>query len=244
MVVGYTADHHVGIYYDSDPAHAGGASLVATLSGVTKVSAVTATSFEFGSAGAGSDTGSGDTGTGTDSGTGSGTGTGTDTGTGGSGSGGDTLAGSSTLTGTANDDTFMLSTAASERITNYDAAGHDQIGVPVGSGGFALTGSTSQATPVLVDASAWWNGIDGAQVVRWTGDPTVMNSAAKVDGVLQSMPGNQGHGVFVIGYDASGEVALYYDSDPAGAGGAKMVAAIVGMTDTTSLTAGDFHLFS
>jgi hypothetical protein len=144
-------------------------------------------------------------------------------------------------TATSGDDLFTLSPTANLTITGYDAAGQDALGIRTGAGGFALAHYTNQATLTVVDAAQWWNNISGAQVVRWTGDLTVVDTPEEVDGLLQAMPGNGGGGVLFVG-DAPGDrIAVYYDANPAQWGGVTQVATLEGLTATTVLNASDFR---
>src|SRR6185437_10099212 len=101
-----------------------------------------------------------------------------------------------TQAGTAGDDIFDLSPSITANISGYDVSGHDVFGVATGA--FQLVGTESVGSNLtMVDASAWFNAITGAQVVRWFGDPNLMDSVRDVDAVLRSMPGNQGGGRLV-----------------------------------------------
>ena len=91
------------------------------------------------------------------------------------------------------------------------------------SGGFSLANQSIAATSAtMINVSTVGTGsIAGADVVRWTGTNTSMDSVAEVDAFLAAQPGTFDGGVLVAAYTASGDVGVYYDADANGAGGSR-----------------------
>jgi pimeloyl-ACP methyl ester carboxylesterase len=73
---------------------------------------------------------------------------------------------------------------------------------------------------------------------------TLADSAAEIDALLKNATGTFNGGVFVVGYDASGNVALYYDADANDIGGVTQLVTLTGVGSTATLTAGDFSFIA
>jgi hypothetical protein len=129
-------------------------------------------------------------------------------------------------------------------LSGYDASGQDALGLKAGAGGFQLAGYSGQSALTLVQASAWWSNIGGAQVVVWAGAAADVDTAAEVDALLEAMPGNGGGGRLFVGGAAGGKVGVYYDADAATRGNASLIATIDNLTNPTALAQDDFHLFA
>jgi len=116
---------------------------------------------------------------------------------------------------------------------------------------FSLSGfsfanqSTATTSPNVTNVSTVGTGsIADADVVRWTGTASSMDSVAEVDAFLHGQPGTFDGGVLVAAYTASGNVGIYYDADANDAGGTVLLATLQGITNTTLLSANDFHIIT
>jgi hypothetical protein len=84
--------------------------------------------------------------------------------------------------------------------------------------------------------------IAGADLVRWTGAVTAVDTAAEVNSMLAGQTGAFNGGVFVLAYESTGHVALYYDNNAAGgtASGVTLIATFDNLTSTSSFKGSDF----
>jgi Ca2+-binding RTX toxin-like protein len=131
-----------------------------------------------------------------------------------------------------------LSEATGDHITDY-GLGNDVV--QLGYAGFNLANQAGTGAAKMVSVSGVGD-IQGADVVRWTGSATAMNSAAEVNSLLASQGHTFSGGVLVLAYDAAGHAALYYDSNAAGgaAGTVTQLVSFDNLTTTSGFGSGDF----
>ena len=134
---------------------------------------------------------------------------------------------------------------AGDTITDFSAA-NDTFefrlpwSSPGFSGGFAMANQASAGTAnSMVTTNATTTSIAGADVVRWSGSSSSMDTAAEVDALLMNSAGSFNGGVLVVAYNG-GNAALYYDADANDAGGVTLIGTLTNLTNTTSFAAADF----
>ena len=172
------------------------------------------------------------------------------------GGGLDTLTGgggNDTLSGGSGADAFVFTSAAdgSDHITDFKGSkdgtdGKDVVHLDVP--GFAVFNQASPGAANLVSLGAAaatvgpvGTSIATADIVSWTGLAAAMDTAAEVNAMLAAQNGKFAGGVFVLGYDSAGKVALYHDDDAAnGSSLVTLVTSYDSLTNTTSLGSGDF----
>lgn len=94
---------------------------------------------------------------------------------------------------------------------------------------------------LVVSGTTTTGSMAGADVVNLSSsDKTKADSIAEIDALLKNASGTFNGGVFVVGYDASGNVAIYYDADANDLGGVTLITHLTGVTDTTTIVASDF----
>src|SRR5437879_13383872 len=95
----------------------------------------------------------------------------------------------------------------------------------------------------MIDAAALGAGssIAGADVVRWTGPAASMDSSAEINSMLTGKAGTFGGGVFVLAYDPSGKVALWYDDSASNSGSTVTeITTFDNLTSTSTFVSNDF----
>jgi len=154
--------------------------------------------------------------------------------------GADTLVGGGggdTLVGGAGNDVFryQASNEGGDHITVFDLGGDR---VEIAASGFSLANQAGAGAATLVNSGG---NIAGADIVRWTGAASAMDSPAEINAMLASQAGTFSGGVLVLGYDA-GKAALYYDTNAAGGGASSvtLIATFDSVLSTNSLQSADF----
>jgi len=166
--------------------------------------------------------------------------------------------GADQLTGADGSDVFQYWSVndAGDTITDFTQAGTNgndsfQFRLPWNdgtfSGGFAIAnqagaGAATMATLTVNATTGVITGnMAGADVVNLTStDPTKLDSVAEIDAILKNAGGTFNGGVLVVGYDPTGNVALYYDADANDLGGVTLLAHLTGVTSTSTIVANDF----
>jgi Ca2+-binding RTX toxin-like protein len=170
--------------------------------------------------------------------------------------------GADQLTGSGGDDKFQFWSVndAGDVIADFNSSGGSgddslEFRLPWTDGSFSggfnfANQSTATTAPTIIDVGAAGTvggsgtSIALADVVRWTGTASSMDSVAEVDAFLQAQNGTFDGGVLMGAYTASGTVGIYYDADANSAGGTVLLATLQGITNTSSLLQSDFHIIA
>jgi VCBS repeat-containing protein len=166
--------------------------------------------------------------------------------------------GADTMTGADGSDVYQYWSVndAGDTITDFTQAGgngNDSFAfrLPWSSGGFsggfaianqvAAGGATMNTLTVNASTGVVTGSMAGADVVNLLStDHSKADSIAEIDAILKNAGGTFNGGVLVVGYDAAGNVAIYYDADANDLGGVTLITHLSGVTDTTSIVSNDF----
>jgi len=147
--------------------------------------------------------------------------------------------GADQLFGGSNGDLFRFTSLgdAGDKILDFTTTGGGADAVQLSVPGFSLQNQAGAGAATMPDDTA---NIGGADIVRWTGSAASMDTAGEVDTFLAGKAGTFAGGVFVLAYDATGHVALYYD-DHANAGSTvTLISTFDNLTSTSTFTGSDF----
>jgi len=114
------------------------------------------------------------------------------------------------------------------------------------TGGFQMAnqgsaGSATMNTLVVTGAGTSTGTMLNADVINFTAATKAFaDSAAEIDALLDNSATSFNGGVLVVAYDASGNVALYYDADANDLGGVTQLVTLGGIGSTSTLVAADF----
>jgi VCBS repeat-containing protein len=145
------------------------------------------------------------------------------------------------LFGGASSDAFRFTGLgdATDKILDFATTGGQADTVELSVPGFSLQTQVGAGAATMLDDTA--ASIGGADIVRWTGAAASMDSAAEINAMLAGKTGTFAGGVFVLAYDPTGKVALWYDDHANSAGSSvTMVATFDNLTSTSTFTASDF----
>jgi hypothetical protein len=151
--------------------------------------------------------------------------------------------GSDQLFGAASSDSFRFNGLgdATDKILDFATTGGNADVVQLGTPGFSVQNQAGAGGANMVDAGVGASSIAGADIVRWTGPAGSMDSAAEVNAMLAGKASTFAGGVFVLGFDATGKVALWYDDSANNAASSvTMVATFDNLAATSTFTAGNF----
>jgi len=150
--------------------------------------------------------------------------------------------GADQLFGGASSDAFRFTNLgdAGDKILDFVTSGGGTDAVQLSVPGFSLQNQAGAGAANMVDDTA--GSIAGADIVRWTGAAASMDTAAEVNSFLAGKAGTFAGGVFVLAYDQTGHVALYYDDHANATAGSTvtMITSFDNQTLTSAFTAGDF----
>jgi VCBS repeat-containing protein len=145
--------------------------------------------------------------------------------------------GADQLFGGAASDFFRFTSLgdAGDKILDFQTTGGQADLVQLSVPGFSL--QNSAAVAFVNDAA----NISTANIVQWTGAAANMDSAGEINTFLAGKAGTFAGGVFVLAYDPSGKVALWYDDHANNAGSTVTeITTFDSMTSTSTFTSGDF----
>ena len=152
-------------------------------------------------------------------------------------------AGFDQLFGAASSDLFRFNGLgdATDKILDFTTTGGNADTVQLGAPGFSLQNQAGAGGASMVDAGVAASSIAGADIVRWTGPAGSMDSAAEVNAMLAGKASTFAGGVFVLGFDATGKVALWYDDSANNAASSvTMVATFDNLTSTATFSGSNF----
>jgi len=149
--------------------------------------------------------------------------------------------GADQLFGGAASDAFRFTSLgdAGDKILDFTTTGGGADTVQLSVPGFSLQNQSSAGAANMLDDTAV--SIASADIVRWTGAAASMDTAGEINTFLAGKAGTFAGGVFVLAYDQTGHVALYYD-DHANAAGSTvtLINTFDSLTSTSTFTASDF----
>jgi Ca2+-binding RTX toxin-like protein len=151
--------------------------------------------------------------------------------------------GADQLVGGGGNDAFRFTGLgdAGDKIIDYNNSGTDHVELSVP--GFSLQNQAGPGSATLVLDTA--STINNADIVVWTGASHAdMDTPAEVNAMLAGKAASTFvGGVFVLAYDQTGHVALYYDdhaNDGTATSTVTMITTFDSLTSTSTFTGSDF----